>query len=178
MSGPRRRPLAPSTATPKPDPRLSRPDMAAQLVADIIKQKVDEVKQEKVERQQQVQRRRRHSRYWYFLGLLPVLLGLTVWNLSRAGEPPTVFTPEEVDAGIRFRIFLAAQAVQAYRDSAGHWPADLGAVGMADQGLTYRLVDSTYAISDTSHAVPLEYHGGDNVALFADAYGVLARRRR
>lgn len=182
MTGSATPPRRPSTgagpsAAAHQDHRLSRPDMAAQLVADIIKQKVEEVKQEKVERQQAVLRKKRRSKMWYFLGLLPVLLGLTIWNLAKSGEQPVVFTPEELDAGIRFKIYLAAQAVQAYRDSVGRWPRTLAPVGMADQGLVYEVVDSSYTISDTSGGVPLVYHGGENISLFANAYAVLARRR-
>ena len=176
MTSPRR-PSTPSGATPKSDLRLSRPDMAAQLVADIIKQKVEEVKQDKIERQQAVLRKKRRSKIWYFLGLLPIFLGMTIWNLTRAGEQPTVFTPEEIEAGIRFKIYLAAQGVQAYRDSVGAWPRSLKAVGMADEGLVYQLVDTSYTIADTSGGVPLVYHGGESLSLFADAYGFLARRK-
>ena len=157
--------------------RLSRPDMAAQLVADIIQQKVAAVKQERAEQQQLVQRKKRHSALWYFAGLLPLLLGLTIWNLSRRGEVPEVFTPEELDASVRVRIFLAAQAVQAYRDSLGRWPASLAAVGMGDGGLVYQRTDSIFTVTDTSGGVPLVYHAGESLAPFANAYAVLARRR-
>ena len=180
MTAPRR-PSTPSGAAPPAPPkgnlRLSRPDMAAQLVADIIKQKVEEVKHDKFERQQAVLKKKRRSKLWYSLGLLPVLLGLTIWNLTRSSHPPVVFTPEEVEAGIRFKIFLAAQGVEAYRDSVGTWPRNLAAVGMADEGLVYRLVDTSYTVADTSGGVPLVYHGGESLALFSDAYGFLARRK-
>lgn len=176
MTSPRR-PSTPSSGPGSKGHRLSQPDMAAQLVADIIKQKVEEVKQDKVQRQRAVLLKKRRSKLWYFLGLLPVFLGLTIWNLTRAGEPPVVFTPEEIEASVRFKIYLAAQTVQAFRDSAGLWPRSLAAVGMADEGLVYRLVDTSFTIADTSGGVPLVYHGGENLALFADAYAMLARRR-
>lgn len=173
---PPRRPSTPTGAGAKKEVRLSRPDMAAQLVADILKQKVEDVKHHKAEERLAVERVRR-SKLWYLLGLLPVFLGLTIWNLTR-GEAPEVFTPEELDAGVRFRIFLAAQSVQAYRDSVGRWPRNLAAIGMEDDGLVYRLVDSSYTIADTSGGVPLVYHGGENLKLFGDGYTFLARQNR
>lgn len=178
MTTPRHPPPPGPPASPRQDHRLSRPDMAAQLVADIIKQKVDEVKQHKVDEQLAVRRGKRRSKLWYFAGLLPVFLGLTIWNLTRAGEAPELFTPEEVDAGVRFRIFLAAQAVQAYRDSLGKWPRTLAAAGMDGEGLVYRLADSSYTIADTTGGVPLVYHGGESLSLFADGYAYLARQKR
>lgn len=177
MTSPRR-PSTPTGSPPQKDLRLSRPDMAAQLVADIIKQKVDEVKTEKVQRQLAVQRKKRRSTLWYSLGLLPVFLGLTIWNLTRAGELPEVFTPEELDAGVRFKMYLAAEAVEAYRDSLGTWPRSLAAVGMADEGLVYHIVDSSYTVADTTGGVPLVYHGGESLSLFADAYAFLAQKKR
>jgi len=165
--------------TPRPPEkhRLSRPDMAAQLVADIIQQKVTEIKQERAEAQQTVQRKKRRSVFWYFAGLLPLLVGLTVWNLSRRGDVPQVFTPEELDASVRVRMFLAAQAVQAYRDSLGRWPSSLAVVGMGDAGLVYERMDSIFTVTDTTGGVPLIYHAGESLAPFANAYAVLARRR-
>jgi len=165
--------------TPKPPEkhRLSRPDMAAQLVADIIQQKVTEIKQERAEVQETVKRKKRRSVFWYFAGLLPLLTGLTIWNLSRRGELPEVFTPEELDASVRVKIFLAAQAVQAYRDSLGRWPTSLAVVGMGDEGLVYERTDAIFTVRDTTGGVPLIYHAGESLAPFANAYAVMARRR-
>ena len=157
--------------------RLSRPDMAAQLVSDIIHQKVAAVQQDRADEQKAVQRKKRRSKLWYFAVLLPTLLGLSVWNVVRSGAVPVVLTPEEIDASIRFRIFLAAQAVEAYRDSAGRWPRDLAAVGLEAEGLVYTLVERTYTVADTSHGVPLTYRGGESLAPFADAYAQLRRRQ-
>jgi hypothetical protein len=166
-----------STRRPPEKHRLSRPDMAAQLVADIIQQKVAEIKQDKAEVQRIVRQKRRRSKLWYFLVLLPALIGLSIWNIVRSGRPPEVLSAEEIDASIRFRIFLAAQAVEAYQDSAGRWPRDLAAVGMGGDKLVYRLLDTSYTITDTSGTgVRLVYHGGESLAPFGDAYAQLGRR--
>ncbi len=177
----------PSSATPPPPPsrrldsrghRLSRPDLAAAIVADIMQQKVEEVKHAK----QEAHRPRQRSRAWVLLVGLPLLVGLTIWNLVRAGERPLVFTATQVDAGVRFKIYLAVQAVESYRRSSGRLPPDLGAVGMDGDGLTYTPADSTYTIAagpsagDGSPAdAPLyEYRRGDDLKPFADGYAELA----
>lgn len=151
--------------------RVSRPpDTAAQLVADIIHAKVEAVQRQKAAVVQAATRRRRRSRAWYFLVALPLFLGLTAWNIVRAARPPAVFTADERESGIRFRMYLAAQAVEAYRDSLGRWPASLAVVGFTESGFVYRAGDRDFEISDTSAAVPLTYRRGDVLAPFADAY--------
>jgi len=150
--------------------RLSRPDVAAQLVADIIHHKVEEAKQTQEAARQDRARRTRRNRAWYFLGALPLLLGLTIWNVVRISRVPDVFTPAERESVIRFEMYLVAQGIEAYRDSTGRWPSDLRAVGMADTGLLYELQDSVFAISDTSSSVPLVYRRGDPLAPFAAGF--------
>jgi hypothetical protein len=67
-------------------------------------------------------------------------------------------------------MYLAAQAVEAHRDSLGRWPATLAAVGFGDAGFTYSFSGRSFEIADTSSAVPLTYRRGDMLAPFADAY--------
>ncbi|MGH7569866.1 MAG: hypothetical protein ACREL9_13025, partial [Gemmatimonadales bacterium] len=169
------------SATPAPrGHRLTRPDLAAAIVADIIKQKVEEVKHAK----QEARRPRERSRAWVIVLGLPLVLGLTGWNLLRVRERPVVFTATQVDAGVRFKIYLAVQAVETYRQSLGRLPPDLGAVGMDGDGLTYRRTDSTYTIaaeagagSDGAAGTPLyEYRSGDDLTPFADGYAELAHK--
>jgi hypothetical protein len=164
---PRLRPHPHSRALLRPTPR---PETAAQLVADIIHHKVEAAKQKQAARVAVATKRRRRARGWYFLVALPLLLGLTAWNLVRAAHPPEVFSADERESGVRLRMYLAAQAVEAYRDSLGRWPAQLDAVGFGDAGFVYRAGGSSFEISDTSALVPLTYHRGDMLAPFADAY--------
>lgn len=165
------RPSAPRPASrPVQRLRASGSDIAAQLVADIIHAKVEAKKQAEAAVREAVSRRRRRSRGWYFLFALPLLVGLTVWNLTRGARPPQVFSAEEREAAVRFRIYLAAQAVEAYRDSVGRWPPSLAAVGFGDAGFVYQARVRDYEISDTSSSVPLTYRRGDMVAPFAGAY--------
>ena len=150
--------------------RLSRPDTAAQLVADIINQKVEAKRRAEEAARMAVVRRRRRGRAWYFLFALPLLLGLTVWNLARATHPPALYSASELESGVRFRMYLAAQAVEAYRDSLGRWPASLAVVGFGDAGFAYTTTARSYEIIDTSSAVPLSFRYGDMVEPFAGAY--------
>ena len=156
-----------------PASRLSRPDTAAQLVADIIHQKHDAKRRAEETARMAVVRRRRRGRGWYFLVALPLFLGLTVWNLARATHPPAVYTASELESAVRFRMYLAAQAVEAYRDSLGRWPATLTDVGFGDAGFAYTSTSRGYEITDTSSAVPLSFRYGDMVEPFASGYNEL-----
>jgi hypothetical protein len=119
--------------------------------------------------------RRERMRRVLVFGLLPAFLVLLGWNLTRGRATPVVFTPAEVDAGARFKIYLAAQALKAFRDSAGTWPASLEAVGFAGEGLTYELSDTTYLLHTTIGGAPFTYRSGDDLAFFRDATQELVR---
>lgn len=107
--------------------------------------------------------------------LLGVFLILGAWNVTRAGERRQVFTPSELDAGVRLKIYLTVQALQAFRDSAGRWPASLDEVGFASEGLAYRRLDTTFQIVATSGDTPFTYRSGDDLAPFRDAARELVR---
>lgn len=145
-------------------------DIAAQLIADIIHRKVEAVQEQQAAVVAAATQRRRRGRAWYFLVALPLLIGLSAWNLVRATSTPEVFSVEERESAVRFRMYLAAQAVEAYRDSLRRWPADLGAVGFADAGFVYQAGERDFEISDTSASVPLTYRRGDPLRPFAGAY--------
>jgi hypothetical protein len=147
--------------------------MAALLVADILHQKAEAKRRAVETARQTVVRRRRRGRAWYFLVALPLFVGLTAWNLARAAHPPAVYTAAERESGVRFRMYLAVQAVEAYRNSTGRWPATLAAVGFGDVGFTYETSARGYEIGDTSSAVPLTYRRGDMIEPFANAYNEL-----
>jgi hypothetical protein len=149
---------------------LSQADTAAQLVADIIHRKVDEARRTQEAAQQAVVRRRQRSRAWYFLFALPLLIGLTTWNLVRATRRPAVFSPSERESAVRFQMYLAAQALQAYHDSTGRWPADLRAIGMEDAHFVYERRDGDFTITDTTSTVPLVFRHGDPLAPYAAGY--------
>jgi len=154
--------------------RLSRPDLAAEILLDLVKQRVEETRQARA----LALVRPRRTPLPLSLGLVVLFLGLTGWNLVRATNPPAVYSPQEAEASARFRIYLAAQAVEAYRDSAGVFPTTLAAVGIDDESLSFVPADSTYMIVAESAPERLSYRRGDDLAPFASAYGALARGGR
>jgi hypothetical protein len=156
------------TQPPPREPSQSRRDLASELVQSIIKDKTDQRERGEARVVGQQARRERMRRVLIF-GLLPAFLVLLGWNLTRGAAPPEVFTPAEVDASTRFKIYLAAQALRVYRDSAGSWPTTLDHVGFGDEGLAYSVTDTSYEIQTTIGGQPFVYHSGDNLEFFRDA---------
>jgi hypothetical protein len=152
--------------------RLVRPDLAVEIVLELVKQKAEEIREARAEA---LKRPRRRRQPLYLLGLVGLFCGLTAWNVVRAGHVPTVFSPAEIEASVRYRIYLATRAVEAYRDSAGAFPAALAAAGIDDEGLLYLPARSTYSIVAENGAGRISYRRGDNLAPFVAAYGALAR---
>ena len=118
----------PPSKGPNPSPR----ERASELVQDILKQEVE--KRGGRHRPTLEGRRRRPAITLYVL--FGVCLTLAAWNVMRSGPQPQVFTSSELDAGVRLKIYLAVQALQAHRDTAGTWPASLDVIGFASEGLT------------------------------------------
>ena len=111
--------------------------------------------------------------------LVPALLGLTGWNVGRLTHQPVVFTPHETEAALRFRIYLAAEAVLAFKVSAGTLPADIKDIGLDhDEGLVYAPLDTTYIITGVAGEVRLTYRGDQDLGPFAVAYEELVGGRR
>ena len=160
------------TPTPPKRPSASRPVLASELVQDILKTKVEEKKQQA---QSEVARRRDRLRKVNYFLLIPLFLALLAWNVLRSDKPPEVFTRAEVDASVRFKVYLAVQALKAYRDSAGVWPTSLEVVGFANEGLTYQRVDTTFQISAATNDSPFTYRYGDDLAFYRDAAQSLMR---
>jgi hypothetical protein len=140
-----------------------------QAVADIMKREKEAV---------QAASERRHPRIRSLLPLLlslaPVFLGLTIWNILRAsGEP--VIAPQDLEASVRFSIYLTAQELNAYQDSSGSLPPSLTVVGMEDDGIVYARGEAGYVLSARVGERVLQYRQGDSWASFAAAYDLLAR---
>jgi len=162
------------TQPPPKDPNQTPRQLASELVQSIIKDKADERERGQARVQDQGARRERLRRILVF-GLLPAFLVLLGWNLTRGAKPPEVFTPAEIDAGSRFKIYLAAQALRVYRDSTGVWPPSLDVVGFGNEGLTYQVVDTAYVIQTTIGGAPFSYRSGDDLTFFRDASRELVR---
>ena len=155
--------------------RFTRPDVAADLVKDIIKQKVEDVKQAKAAA---AAAQKRKSRLPVLLGLLPVLVALTAWNLMRVGRHPTVIAPADRVASLKFKIYIAAEAIEAYHAAHGANPANLKQVGADMQGLTYVPADTTWSIVGRVDSVSITYRHGQPLAPFSSAYQPMQRRKK
>jgi hypothetical protein len=157
---------------------MTRPDLAAELVQDIINRKVEEQhRDEEVERVEALRKRQRPWLWWMF-GLVPMFLIVGAWTLVRAAERPRVFSPEELDASVRLNIFLTVKSIQAFRDSARHYPASLADIGMEGSRLLYVRTGNTFTVSDTTGGVPLVYYAGDDLTVFGSALHELEVRQR
>ena len=159
--------------TPPKDHRLSRPDLAAQFVHDIMKQRVEDVKQT---RAATTRSQRRRSAARHLLWVVPIFVGLTVWNAWTWARPAVVFTEGQMSASRKFGVYLAVEAVKDYQRTHGVLPTSLAAAGVVTRGLAYAPLEPAFTISDTTGRDAVTYHSGDNLAPFASAYRRLLRR--
>jgi len=144
------------------------------MVADILKQKIADVKETKAA-VQAARPRRRNWKRWLVV-LIPAFSTLTAWNVLRAGAEPQVFTPDELSASLRFKVYIAAQGIRAFRDSAGTLPASLQQIRMADLGLAYVRSDTTYVIVGSAGAAHVTYRSGEDLKPYGGAAHTLARK--
>lgn len=159
-----------------PKQGFKQPQAAADLVKDIIKQKVDDVKQAKADAEKA--RRKKRSRGPLALALLPVLLILTAWNVFRVGHPPEILSHAERVASLKFKIYIAAEAVEAYRGTHGAIPPNLTVVGAEWNGLHYVPGDTTWSIVGAVDSLVITYHDGESLTPYATAYQALQRRKK
>jgi hypothetical protein len=169
----------------KQDHRLSRPDLAAQMVHDILKQQVDSARQVKAVKAQIARaggdKRRKATRRVAWL--LPLFLGVSGWNLWRSQQPAAVLTDAELSASRRLNVYLAVEAVHEYRRGYGTLPPTLEAAGVLGRGLDYHVMDSggagigggAFTLSDTTGLAPVTYRTGGDLAPLTASYTALRR---
>ncbi|HKV69608.1 MAG TPA: hypothetical protein VJN62_00055 [Gemmatimonadales bacterium] len=155
---------------------FTQPKAAADLVKSIVQQKVDDAKQLKAE-VEKARKKRKHT-LPLLLGLTPVFLGLTAWNVLSAGPPKPSFTAADQAASTRFRIYIAEEAIEAYRAAHGVYPANLTQVGVDWGGLHYAVADTMWSIVARLDSGTVTYRHGDPIAPFASAYQSLQRRKK
>jgi hypothetical protein len=112
---------------------------------------------------------RRPVRAPFMIGLLILLAGLTIGNLRPAAPPPA----DDDEAAARFTIYLTAETIEAYRDSAGTLPSGLEQVGLADDDLTYAVRDGSYTLTARVGDATVTYVDGEDLAPYAAAYDIL-----
>jgi hypothetical protein len=159
--------------TERRDHKFSRPDLAAQMVSDILKERVASVKEEKAARAQSLRKRASPPRH--LLWLMPIFLGLTGWNVWRSGRPPAVLSDAQLTASRRLNVYLAVEAVQEYKRTTGALPPTLEVAGITTPGLVYTTADPSYTVSDTTGPNALIYRSGQDLSMFAAAFHALRR---
>ena len=155
---------------------FGQPQAAADLVKSIVQQKVDDAKQARADAEKA--RKKQKSRIPLLLGLLPVLLGLTAWNVLNAGPTQSTMSAADQLASLKFRIYIAAEAIEAYHAAHGVFPANLTQVGADWDGLHYVPAETTWTIVSRLDTTTITYRHGDSLTPLATAYQGLQRKKR
>ena len=107
--------------------------------------------------------------------LTPVLLALTAWNAYTMMRTPDAFTPPVEAEAARFTIYLIAQSVEEYRDSAGVLPPSLEYLDLDEDGIEYARLDDSYTLTATIGDNRIVYRAGEDLQQFWVAYESLSR---
>ena len=103
----------------------------------------------------------------FHVGALFVVLLLLLWNNAGSGRP---FTPSEEEADAYFSIFLAAEAVNAFRDSTGNLPTALAPLGADEEGFDYWTDGDLYSLTFDLGDYAVAYQSGEALLPYATAY--------
>ncbi|HEX9692419.1 MAG TPA: hypothetical protein VGA22_10005 [Gemmatimonadales bacterium] len=107
---------------------------------------------------------KRHSTIVFIL--LPILIALVSWNVVRTMNPSEPFDSEDLSDGARMAVYLAADAVIAYRDSTGTLPRGLSVVGLGDLPVTYEVEASGFTVSTSVSGRVVSYRSGQDLRAF------------
>jgi hypothetical protein len=113
---------------------------------------------------------RRRSSRGPLLPLLPILIGLTAWNVSTFARPQAAFSPEEERSAARFQVYLTAVALDEHREETGALPASLNEIGLGDDGVQYRLAGPGYVLTAATQAGAVSYRAGEDLQPFANEW--------
>lgn len=104
------------------------------------------------------------------LTLIPILLGLTAWNVSTYARNQQPFTAEQEQSAARFHVYLTAVAVDEHRNETGTLPVNLTEIGLGDDGIEYSLAGQGYILTAATAAGPVSYRAGEDLQPFADEW--------
>lgn len=83
------------------------------------------------------------------------------------------------EAGLRLGMFLIAQRLEAFRAETGHYPAALGDIGEAVEGLQYRVVsDSLFELRSDQAGPPIVFRSDASVDVFLGSSVTVIQDRR
>jgi hypothetical protein len=92
------------------------------------------------------------------------------------GEPDAV-SPVRADAGVRLGLYLLAQRVESFRVEAGKYPASLGDIGEALEGVHYTLVsDSVFELRSSEDSTVVLRSDMPLESFVANSVGVIQGR--
>lgn len=120
---------------------------------------------------QPVPRKRRVRGRIALLVTLPILVGLTAFNVAMSRPTPTVPRPAHVaEQEARTAVYLAMQQVEAYRLAHGlQAPPSLAEVGADQPGLTYVAEGRSYSLTAHVDGAEAVFRSGDDPTPFEAA---------
>ena len=151
---------------PKPS---SEDAEAKEYVAEIMRRHSEDARQPT-----RPPRRRRGPRPAIVAGLAAAFLALVGVNVYLAGHEPEVVSPAQEEASARLTVYLVAQSIQAYRNSARTLPHSLVALGVDGPGITYAPTDTAYTLTVEIGATRLTYRSGESLESYRAAAAMLA----
>jgi len=95
--------------------------------------------------------------------LLPVFILLTAWNVFRMSRDPEVFPAGLEHDAARFVIYLVAQEIESYMDSATALPASLEEIGLEEDDVEYVRSGSTYTLATYVGSTQITYRSGEDL---------------
>ncbi len=158
--------------SPKPWRKLEERSLSA---SESPTQYLSEIMEREVETVAQFAQARRKRRLPLLLLLLGAAIGLTGWNVLQMTLSVRAIGTGEEEASAAFTLYLVAQALELYRDSAGSWPPNLAVVRADDGGVEYTLTDGGYVLAATVGGTLMTYRSGEDLSRLARAYQLLAR---
>jgi len=117
--------------------------------------------------------RRTRSRTALLVALAVILVSSIALNLSLALREPEVVAPDKEEASARLTVYLVAQAIQAYRDSAHTLPKSLVDLGVDGVGISYAPNEPTYTVTVEIGGTRLAYRSGESLVPYRDAAQIL-----
>jgi hypothetical protein len=146
------------------------PPESREYLEDIMRQEVEDSQERRRIRAVRGQKKPRYKILGALLGILVIVIGL---NVARVLTAPDPFTRAEEEASAMLTVYLVAQGVEAFRDSAGFLPTDLENLDLDEEGLVYTVQESGYVLEYQDGGVSASYRSGQSLTSFVAAVEVL-----
>ena len=137
-------------------------ESVADLVGEIVKQRKEK---QQAAREAEQDRRSQRTLLPVLWVLMVIAVGLTVWNLTRGGGGAQLqpVSPAQRAATGLVGIYIAAQAVNAYRDSTGVLPLSVEFVGAGGFGVAYGVTGTGYLLTAASDTGLVTYRSDEEL---------------